>query len=85
MDEANPRDVARQDDIEVAPAGSWLDKFKAKPRAASDPAVAKPRRQKRKDNFVQISRNQLAILRQGHATAAAWSVLAELIWLTWEE
>jgi hypothetical protein len=46
MDETNLRDVARQDDIEVEPAGSWLDKFKAKPQ---DPAAAKPRRRQQRE------------------------------------
>lgn len=46
-----------------------------------EPKAAKPRR---RENFVQISRKQLAILRQGRASAAAWNVFVELVWLSWK-
>ncbi len=49
-------------------------------RKSHAPAV---QRQKRDDYFVQISRNQLATLRKGRASAAAWSVFAELLWIRW--
>jgi hypothetical protein len=49
-----------------------------------DPEVAKPRRRQRE--FVQLSRKQLAVLRQGRAraSAAVWNVFIELVWLSWK-
>jgi hypothetical protein len=82
MDEEKSPCVGPDEPAEVA-TGFSLDKFKTKPRAAGDPAVAKPRRH-RHDNFVQISRKQLAILRQGKAHASVWNVFAELVWLDWD-
>jgi hypothetical protein len=81
MGETNPRDVARQGDIEVEPAGSRLDKFKAKPRAAGEPAVAKPRRQKQQRDFIMVTRAQFDRLSQAKCTTTE-RVFLHLLFLT---
>jgi hypothetical protein len=51
------------------------------PLPEDHPAQAKTKRQRRE--FVIISHKQLAILRKGRASAAAWNVFMELLWLSW--
>jgi hypothetical protein len=60
-----------------------VENLRVKDLPPIEPRVTKPRR--RRHEFVQISRRQLAILRQGKASAAAWNVFAELVWLSWKD
>jgi CRP-like cAMP-binding protein len=48
------------------------------------PPSVQRRRQKRGEQFVLISRRQLAALRKGDASASAWNVFIELLWLSWK-
>jgi hypothetical protein len=66
----------------MADDGFSVENLRVKDLPPLDPAVAKPRRRSRE--FVQLSRRQLAILRQGRASAPAWNVFAELAWLSWK-
>ena len=60
-----------------------VENLRVKDLPPPGPEVAKPHR-RRRDEFVQLSRRQLAVLRQGKASAAAWNVFAELVWLSWK-
>ncbi len=59
-----------------------VENLRVKDLPPLDPATAKPRRRPRE--FITLSRRQLAILRAGRASAAAWNVFAELVWLSWK-
>lgn len=63
-----------------------IDKLlvKGPPPPLPDSVPIQSRRQNREHSFVQISRGQLAILRKGHASGAAWNVFVELAWLSWK-
>jgi hypothetical protein len=60
-----------------------MDDWAAK-RLAELEAAAPKKRKRKTESFVKIARKQLAILRQGKASAAAWNVFVELAWLSWK-
>jgi hypothetical protein len=64
----------------MADDGFSVENLRVKDLPPPNPAVAKPRRR----TFITLSRRQLAILRGGRASAAAWNVFAELVWLSWK-
>jgi hypothetical protein len=66
----------------MADDGFSVENLRVKNLPPLNPAVAKPRRRSRE--FITLSRQQLAILRGGRASAAAWNVFAELVWLSWK-
>jgi hypothetical protein len=66
----------------MADDGFSVENLRVKDLPPLEPGAAKPRRRSRE--FVQLSRRQLSILRQGRASAPAWNVFAELVWLSWK-